>query len=268
MQTSQPMENLTTLPQQGETQNGAEVETRQNFYVWELPVRLAHWVSVICIGVLTVTGIYIAFPFIGTSGDAVNQFLMGTVRFVHFVTAFVFTVSVLSRIYWMFVGNRWASWKQFLPIHPARRRGIGRMLSFYLFLRRKAPGVIGHNPLAGMAYSVLFVLFLMQIATGFALYALPFESGFFPTVFGWITLIFGVQPVRVVHDLVMWLILAFVVHHVYTAILIDMEERSGLMSSIFSGYKSLTRHQIEAAQAEATWMPRRDRPRKARRGDA
>jgi Ni/Fe-hydrogenase 1 B-type cytochrome subunit len=114
MQTSQPMENLITLPQQGETQKGAEAETRQNFYVWELPVRLTHWVTVICIGVLTVTGIYIAFPFIGTSGDAVNQFLMGTVRFVHFVTAFVFTVSVLSRIYWMFVGNVWASWKQFL----------------------------------------------------------------------------------------------------------------------------------------------------------
>ena len=33
MQTSQPMENLITLPQQGEVQKGAEAETRQNFYV-------------------------------------------------------------------------------------------------------------------------------------------------------------------------------------------------------------------------------------------
>ena len=41
----------------------------------------------------------------------------------------------------------------------------------------------------------------------------------------------------------MYLILAFVVHHVYAAWLIDMEEGNGLMSSIFSGYKFLPRNQ-------------------------
>ena len=273
MQASQPMEQGNALPQQGTgsvnlAREAENAEARQNVYVWELPVRITHWVTVICIGILTVTGIYIAFPFIGTTGDASGQYLMGTIRFVHFATAFVFTVSVLFRIYWMFVGNKWARWKQFLPVQAARRRGIRRMLGFYVFLRRKAPDVIGHNPLAGIAYSVLFGLFLVQIATGFALYALPFDGGFFPAVFGWITLTFGVQPVRVVHDLVMWLILAFVVHHVYTAILIDIEERSGLMSSIFSGYKSLTRHQIEGAKAEESWTPRQGHSEKARRDDA
>ena len=63
---------------------------------------------------------------------------------------------------------------------------------------------------------------------------------------------------RLVHDIIMWLILAFVIHHVYTAILIDIQERSGLVSSIITGCKSLTRHQLEAAQAEETMN---DRPR-------
>jgi Ni/Fe-hydrogenase 1 B-type cytochrome subunit len=268
MQSSQPIENVTGPVSGNGSENllheASDAEPRQNIHVWQLPVRITHWVTVICIAILTVTGIYIALPFIGTTGAAANQYLMGSMRFTHFVTAFVFTASVLFRIYWMVVGNVWASWRQFLPTNSARWRGVRRMLGFYLFLRPKAPAVIGHNPLAGLAYTVVFILFLIQIITGFALYSLAFDSGFWPTTFGWITVTFGVQPVRVVHDIIMWLILAFVVHHVYTATLIDNEERCGLISSIFSGYKSFSRHQIEDALAEDTPSPRRTRALKAR----
>ena len=55
---------------------------------------------------------------------------------------------------------------------------------------------------------------------------------------------------RLVHDLIMWLILAFVVHHVYTAILIDLEEHSGLLSSIMTGYKSFSQRYLAQAQTE------------------
>jgi hypothetical protein len=53
------------------------------------------------------------------------------------------------------------------------------------------------------------------------------------------------------------LFLAFTIHHVYSCILIDIEEHSGLVSSIITGFKSLTRHQLEAAQAEDTPGPRK-----------
>lgn len=257
MQTSQPTGDI-VVPHQSE--NGTEASTeasevapRKDIYVWELPVRITHWVNVITIGILVVTGLYIETPFIITNGLASNQYLMGSMRFIHFVAAFVFTVSVLFRVYWAFVGNTYANWRQIIPSKAARRRGMRRMLAFYLFLRRNAPAVVGHNPLAGSAYMILLILFVLQIITGFALYSLPFDHGtFWPIAFGWIIVIFGAQPVKLVHDIIMWLILAFVVHHVYTAILIDIEERSGLMSSIFTGFKSLTHHQVEAAQAEDT----------------
>jgi Ni/Fe-hydrogenase 1 B-type cytochrome subunit len=260
MQASQPAHDI-TIP--GADEHGAatvaQAEPRQDVYVWELPVRITHWVNVITIGILVVTGFYIASPFITTSGPATDQYLMGTVRFIHFVAAFVFTISVLFRVYWAFVGNTYANWRQIVPTKRARRRGIRRMLGFYLFLRREAPAVVGHNPLAGSAYLVVFILFILQIITGFALYALPLEHGaFWATAFGWVIVVFGEQPVRLVHDIIMWLILAFVIHHVYTAILIDIQERSGLVSSIITGFKSLTRHQLEAAQAEETMN---DRPR-------
>lgn len=263
MQMSQPSGD-STVPRRGEERSGSstydvrEAEARKDVYVWELPVRITHWVNVLSIGILTVTGIYIATPFIGTSGPASNQYLMGTIRFIHFVTAFVFTASVLFRIYWAFVGNTYARWNQFLPTSSARWRDARRMLAFYLFLRREPPAEVGHNPLAGMTYIVVFALFLLQIITGFALYALPFDQGtFWRMAFGWIIVAFGTQPVRLVHDIIMWLFLAFTIHHVYSCILIDIEERSGLVSSIITGFKSLTRRQLVAAAAVETPEPRR-----------
>jgi Ni/Fe-hydrogenase 1 B-type cytochrome subunit len=238
-------------------------ETKATVYIWDLPVRITHWVNVASILVLSVTGYYIANPFIGTSGPATEQFLMGTVRFVHFTVAFVFTVSVLFRVYWAFAGNTYARWNQFLPVKRGRRRALRRMIGYYTFFRRQPPAEIGHNPLAGVTYIGLYVLFALQIATGFALYSQPFDHGFWKWAFGWIITAFGAPIVRLVHTLIMYLIIAFTIHHVYSAVLIDIEERSGLVSSIVTGYKSLTRQHI--AEAEADEQPRlRRKLRRAR----
>ena len=40
---------------------------------------------------------------------------------------------------------------------------------------------------------------------------------------------------------IMWLLLGFMVHHVYSSLLMDAEEKNGLMTSIFSGYKFVRR---------------------------
>ncbi len=238
---------------------------KQTIYVWDLPVRLTHWVNVASILVLSVTGYYIASPFITTSGPAVNQFLMGAVRFIHFTVAFVFTASVLFRIYWAFAGNKYARWSQFVPAKSGRRRALLKMVGYYTFLRREPPAEVGHNPLAGATYIGLYLLFALQIVTGFALYSQPLASGFWKTAFGWIIVAFGAPVVRLVHDLIMYLIIAFTIHHVYSAVLIDVEERSGLVSSIVTGYKSLTAHHIAEAKAEE--LPARRRAnRRARRG--
>ena len=37
-------------------------------YVWQLPVRLYHWINALCILVLFLTGLYIATPILSTSG--------------------------------------------------------------------------------------------------------------------------------------------------------------------------------------------------------
>ena len=256
-----PVDTPVNVAASAETESAA----RATIYVWDVPVRIIHWTTVIAIVVLTVTGIYIAYPFIGTTGPATDQYLMGTIRFIHIVAAFVFTTAVLFRLYWAFMGGVYARWHQFLPSTRARLRGLLRMLGYYTFLRKRPPEVVGHNALAGLTYLGLYLLFFVQIATGFALLSLPDTGGFWKAAFGWIILRFGAQPVRLVHDLLMYLFLAFVVHHVYSAVLIDIEERSGLVSSMITGYKALTRQHIaDAADQVPSRRIRHSRRQKVR----
>jgi len=205
-------------------------------YVWEWPVRLTHWVNFISIVVLSVTGFYIGHPFYGSSESA--GYVMGWNRFIHYVFAYLFAVSVVARLIWAFLGNQHASWRAFFPW--ASRKGwrhIVGTFTYYTFLRKKPPYVVGHNALAAMAYSLVFVLFLLQIATGFALYALYAPNGAMAATFGWVFSIFGLQGARLVHHMIMWLLLGFAVHHVYSAWLMDVKEKNGTLTSIFGGYK-------------------------------
>jgi Ni/Fe-hydrogenase 1 B-type cytochrome subunit len=266
---------MSSAPQASRAPSGASIaaqtassadQAKQTIYVWELPVRITHWVNVLSILVLSLTGYYISNPFFGTSGAATDQYLMGTIRFIHFAVAFVFTACVLFRIYWAFVGNRYARWTQFAPVGRGRQRALGRMLRYYTFLRRQPPAEVGHNPLAGVTYIGIYVLFALQIVTGFALYSLPASGGFWKFAFGWIILWFGAPYVRLAHDLIMFLLIAFTIHHVYSAVLIDIEERSGLVSSIVTGYKTLTRRHIAEAEAEEAPGPRRPFWRRFQRG--
>jgi Ni/Fe-hydrogenase 1 B-type cytochrome subunit len=48
--------------------------------------------------------------------------------------------------------------------------------------------------------------------------------------------------VRFLHHITMWLIWVFVIFHVYISWHNDRVERNALMSSIFSGYKTMDEH--------------------------
>jgi Ni/Fe-hydrogenase 1 B-type cytochrome subunit len=201
-------------------------------YVWEVPVRLTHWVTVLAILVLSGTGFYIGDPIFGGSVS-----LMAWMRGVHRITAYVFIAGVMLRTYWAFAGNEWASWRALFPYLTAEgRRQMARTFLYYTFLRRQPPGGLGHNPLAGMAYSAVVALMVAEILTGFALQSLG-GGGWRRALFGWIFSLISLQGVRLVHHMIMWLLLGFAVHHVYSAVLMDLEEKNGLLTSIFTGYK-------------------------------
>jgi len=122
-------------------------------YVWEVPVRITHWLIALSIVVLSATGLYIGHPFLIVSGEARQHFVMGWAKAIHMYTAYAFMASVVARIIWMFTGNKYAHWDKFIPVRPERRRALWPTLKFYLFALRKPPGFVGHNPLAGATYT-------------------------------------------------------------------------------------------------------------------
>jgi len=208
-----------------------ETTLRQK-YVWQFPVRLIHWVNVLCIGMLAATGYYIGHPYLIASGEA---FTMGTVRTLHFVFGYTFLVSFLARVYWFFAGNRYARWRAYVILNRRDARDALEPFKYQLFLRWRPAHFMGHNPLAGMTYQALHLVFAVEIVTGLALYG-HHGGGLWSAAFGWV-LWLGVPVVRLAHHLGMWLIAGFVIHHVYSALIMDMEESTGLMGSIISGYK-------------------------------
>ena len=205
-------------------------------YVWEVPVRVSHWVNFFVIILLSLTGIYIGSP--KTLALTPSGYLMGWVRLVHFVAGYAFAISVAARIYWAFVGNRHAGWREFLPFLSREGRGNMRAtLRYYTFLDRKVPHPMGHNALAGATYLLVFILYLVLILTGFALYVQYAPHSFGRWLLGWMFLLFSNQGMRLTHHMAMWFLIAFSIHHVYSAWLMDIEEKGGVMSSIFGGYK-------------------------------
>jgi len=225
----------------------------ERVYIWDLVVRWTHWLIFLSILVLSATGIYIGHPFFNVTGEARQHFFMGTVRTIHFYTAIVFTLAVLSRILWMFIGPRYARWNQFIPVQRKRLRDFGGTLKFYLFMRREPPPAEGHNPVAGAAYTLIFGLYLVEILTGLSLYSVSAPVGSPLRWFGvLLPVIGGPQWARWIHHVVMWLLLGFAVHHVYSGWLMTIVERTGTMDSIFSGYKWLHRPRgSEARRKEA-----------------
>jgi Ni/Fe-hydrogenase 1 B-type cytochrome subunit len=215
-------------------------------YVWQTPVRITHWLIALSIVVLSATGFYIGRPFVTVSGPAGQSFFMGWVKVIHGYTAYVFIGAVLVRIIWMFTGNNYARWDKLVPVRRTRQRALLPTVSFYSFLRDRSPGYVGHNPLAGLAYVAVFGLYLLAIATGLTLRGS--SAGVTSPVhwFGSLAPLFGgLQTVRWIHHAVMWLLLGFAVHHVYSALLMASVEKTGLMDSIFTGYKWVPKQELE-----------------------
>ena len=220
-------------------------------YVWELPVRISHWFIFLPIVVLSFTGYYIHNPFIVAKSS--TTFLMATMRFIHEIAAFVFISAFLLRLYWFFKGNNWSNWRAFVPIHRQQWRGMGGMVAYYSFLRKDLAHHVGHNALAAMTYLLMFTFMLIEIITGLTLYTQVRGKWALGWLFGWIPRVIDIQHIRLLHFCIMFAFFAFVIHHVYSAVLVSWEERNGLIESMFTGYKFVPKAELEedAVQSKA-----------------
>lgn len=212
-------------------------------YVWQLPVRLYHWVNALCVLLLAATGYLIGSPpAIQSAREASFGYWFGTVRFIHFLSAFVFFFNFVFRIYWGFVGNAWARWPQFLPFRKVQREEAIEVLKVDILQAKAAPlPSIGHNPIAGFTYFLTFLAFLFQSVTGFGMYA-AMSHAKLSHLFAWIVPLMGGDfAVRQWHHMTMWFFILFSMVHVYLVFYHDYVEARGVLSSMAGGWKFIER---------------------------
>ena len=150
------------------------IRRRTAVSVYEVPVRLWHWINAACITVLIVTGFLIGTPLPTVEmAEATHQFLFGYIRFAHFAAAMILTAAFFGRIYWAFAGNHHARQMFVLPVWNRHWwKEVFFELRWYMFLEPKPKKYVDHNPLAQCAMFFFMTLGLtFMIITGFALYA-------------------------------------------------------------------------------------------------
>jgi Ni/Fe-hydrogenase 1 B-type cytochrome subunit len=211
----------------------------RRIYVWELPVRFYHWINFASIVVLAISGYIIGNPpAIHSASEAYASYWFGTVRFLHFTASFVFFFNFIFRLYWGFVGNRYAKWDNFILVRRSKWLEVMDVLKVDIFqILRRPLDSVGHNALAGLTYFFMFLAFLFQAVTGFGLYAAMSKS-WFPQMFAWIVPLMGGDfAVRQWHHMMMWFFIIFAMIHVYLVCYHDYVEGRGVASSMVGGWK-------------------------------
>jgi Ni/Fe-hydrogenase 1 B-type cytochrome subunit len=212
---------------------------RPTVYVYEAPVRLWHWINALVILVLIATGYLIGSPLPTVAGEASQHFVMGYIRFAHFTAGQILAIGFLLRGYWAFVGNDHSRQIYYVPIWRASFwKELAHEIRWYAFLEKAPMKYVGHNPLAQTAMFVMYTLTAaFMIVTGFALYSEGEGADSWEAkLFGWVFYIWpNSQEVHTWHHLGMYVLVTFIIIHIYAAVREDIMSRQSIISSMISG---------------------------------
>lgn len=130
----------------------------QRVRVWSTPLRLVHWLTVLCVLALLASG--------WVGGERLAE--PGRWRDLHFTSGYLLAVALAIRVGLLLRGRTPTDrWRDLWPAGRQQWLGVRDMLLFYATLGRATlPGYYGHNPLWGPVYAVLFVLMALGTGTG------------------------------------------------------------------------------------------------------
>ena len=157
--------------------NVSQQQEMRVYSVWDLPVRLFHWVNFLSVISLLFMGFIMLYK--KELGITSLEAKIG-LKQVHVVIGYVFVVNLLIRFAWAFIGNRFARWSAFLPyrgvLSDARRHAEA--------VRQGQPqAYLGHNPLGRLAIVLLLLLMTTKAVTGLVragtdIYFPPLAAGY------------------------------------------------------------------------------------------
>ena len=118
-------------------------------------------------------------------------------------------------------------WKALL-FRPRDVKPAIAMQLYYLRLRKEHPPQGKHNALQKGAYSFIFLLGVLSVLTGFAIYK--------PVQLAWLTALFGgYELARYWHFWAVWLFVAFTVVHVIMVFVVDPASLRAIITGWYRG---------------------------------
>lgn len=177
--------------------------------IWDLPVRVIHWLLVILVGW--------SWYAVDINNDLETHMFLG----------YCILTLVIFRIIWGFIGTRYARFGSF--IFPLREI----LASARKLFTREYGNYPGHNPLGGLSVTVLLFLLSLQVTTG--LFSNDQEYNYGP-------LSDYVSPhaadiLTEIHEINFNILLGFIILHVVSVLFYLLYKRENLVRPMLTGRK-------------------------------
>lgn len=238
------------------SRENTEISNLTSYFVWDKPVRYFHWINVLCILCLIAMGTAILnSKALGVTPD--GKILLKT---WHVYVGYIFALNLTFRIIWGFLGSRYARWRAILPMGPDYWSHFGQFMQS--IKQRRSIGFLGHNPLARLMVSLLFLLMSIQALSGLVLagtdvYMPPFGG----VIKQWVAKddasVEQVKPyskdgideqayqamrdlrspVITTHYYVFYILLGAIALHILGVVVTEVREGNGIVSAMFTGKK-------------------------------
>jgi len=211
---------------------------RKEYYIFSPFLRIFHWIMASQIVILFATGLLITKPMDVSIPEPVFSFTsMDLVRDIHFTSAFILCASLILRIYGFIINKGDRLFPRVWEGHFYEET-VDVALHYMLLKGHHASFL--RNPLARGSYAMLYVLLLIEILTGFAMYFMTNPSSMGGMLFGWVNVLVGSEMMsHYIHHYVAWFIILFAIGHFYMVIRAEFMEGESEISSMFSGKKIL-----------------------------
>ena len=241
----------------------------KSYFVWDANTRWFHWINVLCVLCLIAVAVAILnAKALGVSTE--GKILLKT---VHVLIGYTFTVNLLWRLIWAFIGSPTARWGAILPI------GSGYLNELRAYIASCKAGqprqYLGHNPLGRIAVTLLLFLLLTQAITGLVVAGTDI---FYPPIGSWIANWIAApgvdpgtlmpyakdtynmvaydemrafrKPFITVHYYGFYVLLCVIAVHILVVVVAEIKEGNNLISAMFNGKKVLNETPVDLPEKD------------------
>ena len=213
-------------------------------------MRIVHWLNVICMVVAVITGLYIGHPYYQTfiADPAVDKYVMAWNRWGHFIVAIIFDVTAVLIGYLYFFSRFEKPYKKLIPTWKNIKEFCEVFLNLITFNRRKNFDSSHSDSYNIVFFTIFHLLLVFMLLSGRQLYVHGLASGissigaWWPAMLhlatDWTLQVFGGNMgVRIAHHTSMYLILVWVMCHIYYQIWRTIFWKEGDIAIVIGGSK-------------------------------